>query len=282
MATIAVTTRAEAPAHAIAEYAAVLATLRELPPSAWSAPTDCAGWTVREVVAHLNGASEEWARLPVFVRHYARALVRRRDGALIDSVNAQQIADRRGRSNEQLVAELERLAPRAVRGRQHTPSLVRRLPLPKSAGGQPGDTMGYLNDVVYTRDLWMHRVDIARATGTELLASTAEPAIVGQVVRDLSRNWTGPACTLTLTGRVTGTWRLGPDPDGPTPEEGVDAVGVAPVGTDQATTDQATPAAVTVDAVALCRLLSGRGDETGLAGQGGAAAAALRRHRILF
>jgi hypothetical protein len=106
------------------------------------------------------------------------------------------------------------------------------VPLPTSQGGLPGDTMGYLCDVIYTRDIWMHRVDISRATETPMMESSAEPDVVAQVVRDVARAWTGEGFTLELTGRVTGTWHIGSgEVDGRT---------------------------VHLDAVELCRALSGR------------------------
>jgi uncharacterized protein (TIGR03083 family) len=214
------------------EYAALLASLRALPSSAWSAPTDCTGWTVRDIVAHVVGAAEESARPWVQARHYLPALVRDRTRLLVDKVNDAQLADRRTAAPEELMAELESLAPKAARGRQRLPWLLRRMPLPTSQGGLSGDTMGYLCDVIYTRDIWMHRVDISRATDTPMAESTAEPEVVAQVVRDVARAWTGEPFTLELTGRVVGAWHIG--------SGGIDG------------------RSVQFDAVDLCRALSGR------------------------
>lgn len=259
MSTVTPTPSSAAAALATQEYAALLDSLRALPPGAWSAPTDCAGWTVRDVVAHVTGAAQEAARRSVLARHYLGAMVRDRGRLLVDKVNDAQVAQRRASTPEQLIAELEALAPKAVRGRERTPRLVRRMPLPTSQGGLPGDTMGHLNDVIYTRDIWMHRIDIARATETGLVDSAAEPEIVAQVMRDLSRAWAGAPFTLALTGRVPGTWRIGPRTD-------------ATVGT------------ITVDAVALCRVLSGRSDETEAVSEGTTPEVLdrLRSTRILF
>jgi hypothetical protein len=158
------TTRADAPALAAEEYAALLATARTLEPGAWSAPTDCAGWTVRDIVAHVTGAAEEAARLPVLLRHYLRALVRERQREVVDSVNDQQLADRAGHAPAQLIEELERLAPLAVRGRQRVPALLRRVRMPAAAGALPGDTLGYLLDVIVTDNLFGDIItDIAAA-----------------------------------------------------------------------------------------------------------------------
>jgi uncharacterized protein (TIGR03083 family) len=264
MTTIPMTTRADAPALASEEYAALLATARTLEAGAWSAPTDCAGWTVRDIVAHVTGAAEEAARLPVLLRHYLRALTRERQREIVDSVNDQQLADRAGHTPTQLIEELERLAPLAVRGRQRVPGLVRQARLPAAAGALPGDTLGYLLDVIYTRDLWMHRVDIARATGTTMSETAGERVIVDQVMRDLSRAWTTGPFTLTLTGRVTGTWRIG-------------------AGTGPAAASGPGPA-VSADCVTLCRLLSGRSDQLPTADDGRAAHVVerLRTTRVLF
>lgn len=256
------TTRAAAPSLAMAEYAALLAALRVLPPAGWSAPTDCTGWTVWDVVAHVVGAAEEAARPWVQARHYLPALVKDRRRPLVDKVNDAQLADRRSSTPEELLTELESLAPKAARGRQRLPGLIRRIPLPRSQGCLPGDTMAYLNDVIYTRDIWMHRVDIARATGTPMAESSAEADVVAQVVRDLSRTWTGAPFTLVLSGRVSGKWSIG----------STSAPGDGEVGT------------LTVDAVALCRLLSGRGDETAPIADGlpDGLVARLRDTRVLF
>jgi uncharacterized protein (TIGR03083 family) len=258
------TTRADAPALAAEEYAALLATARTLEPGAWSAPTDCAGWTVRDIVAHVTGAAEEAARLPVLLRHYVRALTHERQREVIDSVNDQQLADRAGDPPAQLIEELERLAPLAVRGRQRVPALLRRVRMPAAAGALPGDTLGYLLDVIYTRDLWMHRVDITRATGTTMSETAGEPMVVGQVVRDLSRAWTGEPFMLTLTGRVTGTWAIGGGPD-PSAASG-------------------SRPEVSVDCVCLCRRLSGRSDELPASHEepAGPVVERLRGTRVLF
>lgn len=116
MSTVAMTPRAAAGAQSMQEYAALLASLRALPSSAWSAPTDCTGWTVRDIVAHVVGAAEDSARPWVQARHYLPALVRDRNRLLVDKVNDAQLADRRTATPDELMAELESLAPKAARG----------------------------------------------------------------------------------------------------------------------------------------------------------------------
>ncbi len=236
-------TREEARAQGEAEYSALLAMLRPLTDADWARPTECPGWTVREMVAHLAGAAEEAVRPTVQARHLARARTRDRRLVPADSLSAQQIADRVGRTPAEMLAEIERLCAKAPKKRAAVPGPARAMRLPASVGAPgPGDTMAYLLDVTYNRDIWMHRIDIDRATGCGMAASDAEAPIVAQVVRDLSRAWTASPFTLSLTGRVEGAWRIG------------DGAGEG--------------GSVRVDAVALSRLLSGRSDETKMAYDG--------------
>lgn len=81
-----------------------------------------------------------------------------------------------------------------------------------TAPGVPrGAAFGSLADVIYNRDLWMHRVDIARATGKPLAATAAGAGVVAQVVRNLDRGWARPAFMLTLTGHA-GAWQIAGQP----------------------------------------------------------------------
>ena len=243
---------------AVAEYAALVTMVDGLADADWERPTDCTGWRVRELVAHVAGAAEEACRLPVLLRHQATALagVRRGRGSLVDLLCEVQIRDRERLSGPDLAADLRRWAHGAPDGRRRQPGLVRRTPLPAFAGLRPGSRMAYLLDVVYLRDVWLHRVDLHRATGVDMPLSAAEGEVVAQVVRDLDLDWTGPALTLELTGRGGGRWTIG---------------------------DGAPVAEVTEDAVALMRLLSGRSDECALACQGDPAAAErLRATRVVF
>ena len=95
--------------------------------------------------------------------------------------------------------------------------------------------LGYLLDVILTRDTWMHRVDIARATGAELVL-TAEHD--GRIVADVVAEWArrhGQPFTLGLAGPAGGTFTK----DGGGEE-------------------------ITLDAVEFCRTLSGRAAGVGL------------------
>jgi hypothetical protein len=64
-------------------------------------------------------------------------------------------------------------------------------------------------DIVYTRDVWMHRIDIARATGHQL-ELTAEHD--GRLIADMVVDWADTnhhAFSLHLTGPAGGTYSNG-------------------------------------------------------------------------
>jgi uncharacterized protein (TIGR03083 family) len=222
--------------HAAAEYDALLTMVDAFAASDWDLPTDCTEWRVHDMVAHVAGAAEEACRLPVMLR--------------------QQIADRVGLSDTELAVDLRRWATGAPDGRRRQPSLLRRVPMPGFTGLRPGTNLAHLLDVIYVRDVWLHRVDLHRATGVDLPASSAEGEVVAQVVRDLDIAWDGPALVLELTGRGAGRWQVGSG---------------SPVAT------------VREDSVALMRLLSGRSDECILETDGDPAVAdRLRAARVIF
>ncbi|NIR61145.1 MAG: maleylpyruvate isomerase family mycothiol-dependent enzyme, partial [Gammaproteobacteria bacterium] len=69
-----------------------------------------------------------------------------------------------GRTPADLLAELRAVGPKALHTRHTLPAVVRGIEMDYGppAGKRP---MSFLLDEVYTRDLWMHRDDICRATG---------------------------------------------------------------------------------------------------------------------
>jgi len=188
------------------QVGAFVAELRELSADGWASPTDCPAWDVRQIAAHVTGALDEGAHLRVMIRHSLGA--KRHGGPMVDALNAGQVADRAQRSGPEIVDEMERLVPKAARKRRTAPGLMRGRAAP---GGvlRPGSTLGYLFDVIYQRDVWMHRVDTARATGRALRPATSDAEVVGQVIRDLALDWDGPTAVLELSGPGAGRWLLG-------------------------------------------------------------------------
>ncbi|HSN43983.1 MAG TPA: maleylpyruvate isomerase family mycothiol-dependent enzyme [Propionibacteriaceae bacterium] len=206
---------------ALAQRLAFVRQLEALTPQQWDAPTECTRWTVRDIVAHMAGELD-YCRNPLaytglvvtWLRHF-------RELNFLDGTNEAAVHARREWTVERLLDEFRRDVPRAV-----PPPWSRRLPL-MGAGGLPRTaTFSYLTDVVLPRDAWMHRHDIARATGQTVVPDSSDGEIVAQVVRDLALNWSGPDAILTLTGSGGGTWLLGSGDASP----GTQAAEVAAVG----------------------------------------------------
>ncbi len=199
--------RAEAPALAEEEYRRLLALLRDLDEPDWARSTDCPEWDVRAMVAHVVGACESCASLREQV-HQLRAgkkAARARGGPEVDGINEVQVRERADLSPAVLVERFEGVIPKAVRGRRRPPAPVRGIDVGDAFTGRI--PLGWLMDVIYTRDTWMHRVDIARATGRPL-ELTAEHD--GRIVADVVADWAslhGQPFDLTLTGPAGGGFR---------------------------------------------------------------------------
>ncbi|MDX8148086.1 maleylpyruvate isomerase family mycothiol-dependent enzyme [Lentzea sp. BCCO 10_0061] len=214
---------------AATEYDRVVALLEGLAPHDWAKPTDCPAWDVRAVAAHLLGMAEMSASMRESMRQVKAAQAR--GGVFIDELTDLQVTERAGMAPAGIVARYAEVAPKAVKARRRMPWFVRRQKMPAAQVVNAREetwTLGFLSDVIMTRDPWMHRTDLARATGAPLVL-TAEHD--GVLVDDVVREWherLGRPVTLRLTGPAGGTWGEG----GPELE---------------------------FDAVEFCRALSGRG-----------------------
>ena len=70
-------------------------------------------------------------------------------------------------------------------------------------------SLGYLIDVILTRDTWMHRLDLARATGqAPTLTADHDGVIVADVVLEWARRH-GRPYRVELTGPAGGCWSSG-------------------------------------------------------------------------
>ena len=216
------------------EYRRLGALLDELSDDDWRRPTDCSEWDVREMVAHLVGAAEAGASMRALA-HQARLGRRLRPGEPgVDGMNAVQVQERSDAAPDQLRRDLAAAGARGVRRRNGLPAALRALPIPfgPPLGTRP---LGYLMDRIYTRDAWMHRIDIARATGrTPELTADHDGRIVADVVAEWARTH-GQPFRLILIGPAGGSWSAG-----------------------------AGGEEITLDAVEFCRILSGRAAGTGL------------------
>lgn len=197
-------------------YTALLADLAVLDGDDWTRPTECDPWTVRDMVAHLVGAAQGHASTVTFLRQYAWAVRHKKqfDGSEMDALSQHEIDLQAGRSGPGLVDDLTALAPRAVAGRARRARLLGWVPVTMAPTGSWYEgmptkvSMAELSAVVLTRDVWMHRLDIARALGR---TPVLDPLVDGRVIADLVIDWAdrhGRPLTLTLTGPAGGTFQL--------------------------------------------------------------------------
>jgi len=137
------------------------------------------------------------------------------------------------------ITAMRAAGPKAARLRRKMPAFIRSRTMPGAmtvGDAQERWTFGFLFDIILTRDPFMHRLDISRATGIPVQAA---PVHEGVIVDDIVREWAarhGRPYTLSLSGPAGGTWG----------GEGEN---------------------ITMDAFDFCRTVSGRGPATGLLSQ---------------
>lgn len=224
---------------AATEYERVVSMFESLTPQQWAMPTDCPGWDVRAMAGHMLGMAQMVATVPELVRQQATSqrTAKKDGGPSIDALTALQVAKNANLTTSTLVENMRTVGPKAVRGRRRVPALIRnrRMPEPQSVEGHPEWwTFGFLFDVILTRDPFMHRLDINRATGVSVCATANHE---GVLVDDIVSEWAGrhgQEFNLKLSGPAGGTW-----------------------GTE-------TTELITLDAFDFCRTLAGRIPPTGL------------------
>lgn len=205
---------ADAEALATATYTRLVELLERLEPEHWSAPTLCTGWTVDDIVGHLLGAAEGHASLRELLRQFRQGS-RNADafgGSDLDATNDLQVREHAHLTPGEKIAALRAIAPKAVRSRVRTPALLRRLPIPipevgaMPSGLPPRITLGHLNDVILTRDVLMHRIDIARAAGLDpALDDDGDRRVVADIVADWAQRH-GQPVQLRLLGPAGGAY----------------------------------------------------------------------------
>jgi uncharacterized protein (TIGR03083 family) len=221
-----------------------LALLTQLGSADWQKATDCPRWTVRDVAVHVTASAEAQASPVEFLRQLwqGRRLISESGGHhWVDGLNEAQLRERGQLTPDDIPARWERASAAALKARQRMPVLVRKLPvLPLgSVGGvdlgwQP---LGYLFGIGFTRDVWMHRIDVCRAAGMPMEPTRDHD---GRIVADIIAEWAtlhSEPFALRLTGPAGGTFTRKGGSDGGWLE---------------------------IDALECCRILSGRGQAHGV------------------
>lgn len=210
----------------------------------WQKGTDCARWSVRDVAVHVTASAEAQASFVEFARQVirGRGLTTKIGGRhWVDGVNEAQLRARGHITAEEIPSRWDHASAAALTARQQLPPAVgalRLLPLGTVDGVEFGwQPLSYLFDIGFTRDVWMHRIDICRATGRPV---NPTPEHDGRIVEDIIAEWATrhkePFC-LKLTGPAGGTFIRAEDPE-------IDCF--------------------ELDAIDCCRLLSGRGTPKGV------------------
>jgi uncharacterized protein (TIGR03083 family) len=222
----------EATELAESQYGKLITTLHDLSEEEWNAPTDCDRWRVRDIVAHMMGWAEAIISPPEMIRQ-ARA-ARKRKAELGGSLNAQnevQVDERRDMTTAELLAEFEGLVPRFVKRRRIMGGAGRYVPYYSSALGRTN--LGFVMNVIFTRDAFMHRVDITRATKRDLDLGDPERRLVADAAKQWARE-SDAVARLHFTGPAGGYFFTADNP----------------------------AATITGDAIEFCRMLTGRADHS--------------------
>jgi uncharacterized protein (TIGR03083 family) len=227
----------EAMALATVEAGRLCDVLDRLVETDWSLPTDCDGWDVKSLLSHGLGSMEANARTRHFIGQYVGALraAKRSGRTMIDEMTAAQVRRHAQLSSTEIRSQIHAIALEAVRGRRRMPALLRAVAITPGAPFEGKWKLGYLVDTIMNRDYWMHRVDLTRATGTQLVVTgDHDGRIVADVVAEWARAHNAPF-TLVLDGPAGATFTQG--------RGGQE---------------------LRLDAIEFCRVLSGRGQGQGL------------------
>ena len=203
--------RPEARVLAEQEFARFAELVASLTPNEWQTPTDCTGWDVRKMVLHVLGSADAQASFPEFVHQLRRGIPVNKEidsHHWVDGLNELQIRERSHLSNDEVVAQLQEIGPKAVKGRWGTPPPMRYVPI--SFGPPIGwKPLKYLLDVGFTRDVWAHRIDI-HAVIDRPMRLTADHD--GRLVADIVAEWAalhGQPFELVLDGPAGGKFSQG-------------------------------------------------------------------------
>ena len=108
----------EATALAEAQNRALLHTLYLLDDAQWAAPTDCVGWSVKDIASHILGWAESLTSFTDTRRQVGQAIKRRKElGNILDAQNQVQADSGRLIPTNELLLRLEEMLPRMVKRR---------------------------------------------------------------------------------------------------------------------------------------------------------------------
>lgn len=213
---IAKLSRAEVIPLAREELSRFLNLIESLTPADWDKPTECSLWMVKDIVAHQASHVLALTHFREFIDQFNPLNLRdysRRGMNSLDAANQRQVDKRAKWTPAQIIAEIRENSETSFIGRQRFPFLLRWLRV-RTPGYEGLVSGAELFDNIFTRDMWMHRLDICHATGHEM-AQTADHdgRITALVVRDLDQHLSaklkGRSLIYRLTGKAGGEWTVG-------------------------------------------------------------------------
>lgn len=197
------------------ELTAFVKLIEQLGDDDWPRPSPCSLWDVRDIVAHQGGhvrmGSGFWnfmAQLnPITLAPY-----RKRGMIMLDALNQRHVDMRRGKTVEELIAEVRDGTPKALVSRRRLNAVARRVPIPAPQFGFV--SLGTLLDRTFPRDMWIHRLDIADATGKHFEQTPGHDDVmvaltVADAARSVAKKAPGVSFILSLDGPAGGRWLFG-------------------------------------------------------------------------
>ena len=176
----------------------------------WSKPTACTAWNIHDMVAHQAGGYASGTSYKEMIRQYTS---KPKPGQLPeDAINDLQVGERAEKTPAELIAELKQIGTKAIHNWAFGFNAIKWVATPHPVGGfMP---IRHLMWVIHSRDTWMHRMDICRATNRPFEQTREHDGrIVELVVLDtakkLRKRLNGKAINLTLHGVSGGEWQIG-------------------------------------------------------------------------
>lgn len=191
-------------------FSRLLTLLESLNADDWSKPTACTAWDVHDMVAHQAGGYLSGGSLSEMLRQYGR--IPKQGQLPEDAINELQVGERKHMTPQNLIDELKQVGTKAIHNWAYEFNAIKWIATPHPVGGFM--SIRHLMWIIHSRDTWMHRLDICRATNRTFEQTREHDGrIVELVIRDvagkLRKRLNGKAITLTLTGIAGGKWQIG-------------------------------------------------------------------------
>lgn len=187
-----------------------LALIETLAPDNWMQTTACTEWNVHDMVAHQVGGYASGTGYREMLRQYS--IIPKNGQLPEDAINQRQLQKWGSKSPADLIAELRQIGPIAARKWAYEFRLIKPIFMFHAVGGRL--SVRHLMWVIHSRDTWMHRLDICRATDIAFQQTPEHDGrIVALVMRDVATclrgKLGGKAVIFDLAGIAGGVWKVG-------------------------------------------------------------------------